>query len=134
MSDNFVPVPLENDIMPEVIVEEPVVVPEPLEGVQPEDSRPKGDDYIPERIQYLKRLAELTSVPYPPVSDMARLLIKDLDCYTRGEISIEEIESNCPKYEIEYDNEHIENRQYIIPYNTLREHLLRLHKEEFGEK
>jgi len=133
MSDNtFIPVPLVNDVIPEPIVEEVVVEPTPIEGIQPEDSRPKGDDYIPERIQYLKRMTELTTCGYAPVQDMAKLLIRDLDNYTRGEITISEIEQVCPEYPVEMDNEEYPNREYIIPYNYIRKKLLDLYKEEFG--
>lgn len=135
MSDNtFTPVPLPNDIIVEKVEEVVEPTPEPLEGIQPEDSRPRGDDYIPERIQYLKRFKELSEVPYPPVADMIDLMIKDLDSYTRKEITLDEIKATCPEYYVEHDNEHFLNREYILPYNHIRSRLLELYEKEFGDK
>jgi hypothetical protein len=132
MSDNFIPVPLPGDIVLEQAVQEIEIQPV-LEGIQPEDSRPRGEDYIPERIQYIKRFKELSSVPYAPVSDMINLLLRDLDNYSRGEISLDEIKNICPEYYVEHDNENFPNREYLIPYNHIRSRLISLYEQEFGD-
>lgn len=133
MSDNtFIPVPLPGDPIPEVVEETVEESIQPLEGIQPEDTRPKGEDYTPERIQYLKRFSELLTSEYAPVSDMVKLMIRDLDNYTRKEITLEQIKINCPKYDVEEDNEYYPNRQCIMSYNYIRERLLELYEQEFG--
>lgn len=136
MLDNaFVPVPLPGDPIPEPIPEvvEEVIV--PLEGIQ--DTGPKREDYIPERIQYLKRFSELTSSKYSKVSDFTKLMIRNLDNYTRGEITLDQIKEESPEikeYTIEMDDETYPNREDIVAYDYLRNKLLDLYEQEFGGK
>lgn len=131
MLDKFVPVPLPGDFIPEPeqAVEPPVF--QVLEGIIEIE---KGDDYIPERTQYLKRFAELRDMNYTPVTEMVNLLIKDLDCYSRGEVSLDEIKNTCREFPIDLTDEHFPNREVIIPYNHIRNRLLDLYEQEFGDK
>ena len=136
MSDNtFVPVPLPGDPIPEPapeVVEEIIV---PLEGIQ--DTGPRREDYIPERVQYMKRFSELVASKYTPVSDYTRMMIKNLDDYTRKEITMDEIKKTSPElteYYIEMDDETYPNREDIVAYNYIRNKLLNLYEEEFGGK
>lgn len=130
MSDNtFIPVPLPGDPIPEEVVEQPIVEQVVIEGVQPEDGRPKGSDYIPEHVQYLKRFSELLSSELSEVTDMVRLMSKDLDNYTRGEITMEEIKTTCPEFVIETDSPPV----YEV-YNYIRSSLISSYEKEFGEK
>ena len=69
MSDNqFTPVPLPGDVIAPPVIEE-VVEQIVLEGIQPEDSRPRGDDYIPEKVMYKKRIMEPREVDTVPMVD-----------------------------------------------------------------
>lgn len=137
MSDNtFIPVPLPGDPIPveqpPEVVEEIIVT---LEGIQ--DTGPKREDYIPERVQYLKRFSELSESKYTPVNDYTRLMIKNLDDYTRKEITLEEVKSVSPElteYYIEMDDETYPNREDIVAYNYIRNKLLSLYEQEFGGK
>ncbi len=132
MSDNqFTPVPLPGDVIAPPVIEE-VVEQIVLEGIQPEDSRPRGDDYIPEKVMYKKRIMELVVCNYPPISDIVPLFLRDLDNYSRAEISLEEIKINCPEYVIEDNN--AQYADYIGPYNHIRQRLLDIYEKEFGDK
>lgn len=134
MSDNtFIPVPLSGDPIPEPVVEVMVEEIIPLEGIQ--DTGPRREDYVPEREQYLKRFKELNSSSYTLVADYAKIMVNDLDKYSRGEITLEEVKTTCPElkeYYLELDNEHYPNREAIVAYNYIRSKLLDLYEQEFG--
>ena len=79
----------------------------------------------------------MTSSKYSKVSDFTKLMIRNLDNYTRGEITLDQIKEESPEikeYTIEMDDETYPNREDIVAYDYLRNKLLDLYEQEFGGK
>lgn len=89
----------------------------------------KGDDYIPEKEQYLKRFRELIGSKNTLVSEYVNLMLRDLESYSRGELQLVDIENSYPEIYVEMDNEKFPNRQDIVAYNHIRNRLLEIYKD-----
>jgi hypothetical protein len=136
MSDNtFIPTPLPGDPIPEPVQEIIVEEVTPLEGIQPEDTRPKGEDYIPEITQYLKRFKELgEKTKLSVVSDYVKLIIRNLDKYTRGEMTLEEIDQECPSFGIDERDSTIPDREDKVAFDHIKKNIFKLYKEVYGRE
>lgn len=136
MSDNtFIPTPLPGDPTPEPVQEIIVEEVTPLEGIQPEDTRPKGKDYIPEDSQYIKRFKELgEKTKLSVVSDYVKLIIRNLDKYSRGEMTLEEIDQECPSFGIDERDSTILDREDKVAFDHIKKNIFKLYKEVYGRE